>query len=343
MQIKPEVLDVDHQLVKPKANLPSKVEDLHKFIVIGEEVIRAHKAQLNAIKKADVAKDYYEIKLQDGQKAGELVLDAKVKLGEILEGIKPKYVGSTEGTHVPKQIKTLPENITKKQSHQLQEIARNPDVVEEIKEEARKNDDVPTSAMALKKIHKKKIERNTENTNISNKDEDAKHPHVAKNRGNYEWYTPEDIAGSAKTVLGDIDLDPASSDIANKIIGAKKYYTKEDNGLSQVWSGCVYMNPPYAGELIGRFIDKLCESFDSGTVEQAIVLVNNATETNWFQRLTGLASGIVFPSGRVKFTDPDGKPGAPLQGQAVLYLGGNKEVFFDAFSKFGIALEVRIV
>ncbi|ODS33198.1 MAG: hypothetical protein SCARUB_01676 [Candidatus Scalindua rubra] len=42
--------------------------------------------------------------------------------GEMLEGIKPKYVGSIEGTYVPKKIKTLPENITKKQSHQLQEI-----------------------------------------------------------------------------------------------------------------------------------------------------------------------------------------------------------------------------
>lgn len=49
-----------------------------------------------------------------------------------------KEYGTFEGT-----IPTLPEGINKKQSHQSQKMARNVDVVEEVKEEARKNDDIP--------------------------------------------------------------------------------------------------------------------------------------------------------------------------------------------------------
>jgi len=47
----------------------------------------------------------------------------EVKLGEMLAAIQPEYapptVGSKKGTHgsVPKQKKTLPTNITKKESH----------------------------------------------------------------------------------------------------------------------------------------------------------------------------------------------------------------------------------
>jgi hypothetical protein len=43
-------------------------------------------------------------------------LDAEVRLGEILEKMEPKYVGSLPGTNVPNREKTLPPDISKKQS-----------------------------------------------------------------------------------------------------------------------------------------------------------------------------------------------------------------------------------
>lgn len=169
-------------------------------------------------------------------------------------------------------------------------------------------------------------------------------PHVSKNSGENEWYTPRDFIEDIRTVMGDIDLDPASSFKANEIVGAKKIYTKENNGLIQKWNGKVYMNPPYGSELIGKFVNKLCESFDSGAVKQAIVLVNNATETSWFQELAQRASSIVFPSSRIKFLDFEGNPkNTPLQGQALLYLGKNNDKFLNVFSKRGIVVEIRHV
>ncbi len=56
--------------------------------------------------------------------AGAL-LDAEARLGELLKGIERKYVGSIEGTNVPKQERTLPEGITHKQSHYFQKLAEN--------------------------------------------------------------------------------------------------------------------------------------------------------------------------------------------------------------------------
>ena len=165
--------------------------------------------------------------------------------------------------------------------------------------------------------------------------------HVSKNTGENEWYTPSDFIDCVRFVLGEIDLDPASSAEANKTVKAKKYYTKEVNGLLQDWKGRVFMNPPYAGDLIGKFITKLCYSYDKGMVSSAIVLVNNATETLWFQELAKRASYIVFPSARIKFIDKEGNPsGQPLQGQALLYLGDNIGDFCNTFIEKGIVLEI---
>ena len=163
-------------------------------------------------------------------------------------------------------------------------------------------------------------------------------PHVANNSGDNEWYTPKEYIEAARKVLGEIALDPASNPLANDIVQAATFYTAEDTGLDKDWFGTVWMNPPYESGLIGQFAEKLCDSYASGNVTAAIVLVNNATETRWFQSLAEQASAACFPKGRVKFWHPR-KVAVPLQGQAILYLGPNTDDFARAFSQFGFCME----
>lgn len=166
-------------------------------------------------------------------------------------------------------------------------------------------------------------------------------PHVAHNSGDNEWYTPPEYVEAARVVMGAIDLDPASSEIANRTVEAAVFYTADDDGLSREWIGRVWMNPPYASELIGKFTSKLCGHLIAGEIEQAIVLVNNATETQWFQEMGSSAASVCFPAGRIKFLDEEGDPsGAPLQGQAILYFGGEAEQFANEFSRFGLVVRL---
>jgi hypothetical protein len=103
----------------------------------------------------------------------------------------------------------------------------------------------------------------------------------------------------------------------------------------------VWLNPPYARPLVDQFIDKLCGHHAAGDVPAAVVLVNNATETEWFGQCARAASAICFPAQRVKFLDPEGNEGAPLQGQAVISLGPDADAFMAAFAGFGFCVEVR--
>jgi ParB family chromosome partitioning protein len=163
--------------------------------------------------------------------------------------------------------------------------------------------------------------------------------HVGNATGENEWYTPEEYIIAAKELMKNIDVDPASSDIANQTVIATKYYTAEDDGRIQKWEGNVWMNPPYAQPLVTEFCDLLVEKFKSGEVKQACVLVNNATETNFYQNMMENCQAICFIKGRVKFIDREGKStGTPLQGQTILYFGGNHKEFGAIFSQFGVVL-----
>lgn len=163
-------------------------------------------------------------------------------------------------------------------------------------------------------------------------------PHVVNNSGNNEWYTPPNFIEAARAAMGGIDVDPASSAVANRIVRAEQFYTTDDDGLRQSWEGRVWMNPPYEQPLIAQFAKAVAAKHEAGEVEQACVLVNNATETAWFQRMLNVASAVCFPRGRVRFLDPQGNPGAPLQGQAVIYMGSSRDRFTIAFEKEGPVL-----
>jgi ParB family chromosome partitioning protein len=136
--------------------------------------------------------------------------------------------------------------------------------------------------------------------------------------------------------MGGIDLDPASTAEANAVVGAARWYGVDDDALEQPWEGRVWMNPPYSQPLIERFCDRLVEAHKAGDVTEACVLVNNATETQWFRTLGDGLSAVCFPTGRVRFWHPDTDKGStPLQGQAVVYFGKEPERFRDCFGPFG--------
>ena len=153
----------------------------------------------------------------------------------------------------------------------------------------------------------------------------------------YEWYTPREYIHAARIVMGSIDLDPASCADANQTVEASEYYTKEDDGLAREWWGNVWLNPPYCMPEIEQFTGRVHVLYQKKKIDQAVVLVNNATDTAWFHLLLNHYP-VCFTSGRVRFYGPNVSSGGPRQGQAIFYLGKNKQEFIREFSKFGIVV-----
>ena len=152
-----------------------------------------------------------------------------------------------------------------------------------------------------------------------------------------EWYTPSEYVEAARRVMGSIDLDPASCPQANETVNASTFYTKEDDGFTQTWSGKVWCNPPYGkddGESNqGRWTRRLIDAYESGEIEEAVFLVNAVTDRSWFEPFWNYA--ICFVSRRIKFYSPDKRSANPTHGSVIVYLGDDIEAFIDHFQEFG--------
>jgi phage N-6-adenine-methyltransferase len=158
--------------------------------------------------------------------------------------------------------------------------------------------------------------------------------------GEIEWYTPGEYVALAREVMGSIDLDPATSEMAQRTVKAGRFFTVADDGLAQRWSGKVWLNPPYAQPAIAHFVEKLVHEVEFGDVHEAVMLTNSSTDTAWFHHAVTAASALCFTRGRIRFVDPQDDRTAPTTGQVFFYYGANPERFEAVFSRMGLVLPV---
>lgn len=156
--------------------------------------------------------------------------------------------------------------------------------------------------------------------------------------GEFERYTPARYIEAARLVLGAIDLDPATSELAQETVKAEDFFIEQEDGLSQEWGGRIWLNPPYHRELAPKFINKLIEEYTAGRTTAAILLTNNCTDTEWFDVAIRAAASVCFTNGRIKFTTPNGDEVLPTQGQAFLYFGDDAQRFEDVFCIIGFCV-----
>lgn len=183
---------------------------------------------------------------------------------------------------------------------------------------------------------------------------------INQSSGDTEIYSPPFVIAAAREVMGRIDLDPASSKLANENIGATRWFGKEHNGLTKSWHGKVWMNHPFSAgwkactETCNRktcqkrgfhiyedipsnadWINKLVTEYESGPVYEACCISFASTSEAWFQPL--LKRLQCFLSPRTNYYLPDGSLYSGVtKGSAITYFGRNPNKFRSVFEKYGV-------
>ncbi len=153
-----------------------------------------------------------------------------------------------------------------------------------------------------------------------------------------EFFTPLNIIESVRETLGRIDLDPASSFSANEFVKADRFFTKYDNALSRSWgnNSRIFLNPPKKRDLIDSFVHKLIYEIGKDNVSEAIVFVDNDTDSSWFQSLSAISSCAVFSKYRFNLINSAKNSIVARNGKVIFYYGKFIKEFIKNFSKYGV-------
>lgn len=172
------------------------------------------------------------------------------------------------------------------------------------------------------------------------------------------WYTPLEILGAARSVLGSIDLDPASDAFGNLTVGAARYINEAEDGLLAPWHsdgspGSVFVNPPggvrplspgskKGSSLPLLFWLRLMHEREAGRLAHAVVVsfTLEALSRSQGNGAPGMPDfPLCLPAKRTRYVQPDGTRGkSPAHASAVVYVPGTvdrSDAFAEAFASLG--------
>lgn len=111
-----------------------------------------------------------------------------------------------------------------------------------------------------------------------------------------EWATPQDFFDKLNRQFN-FTLDPCATKENAK---CAKFFTQEDDGLAQDWSGeRVFCNPPY-GRGLKDWVRKAHEESKKGAM--VVMLIPARTDTSyWHDYIVGGGADIRYLRGRLKF------------------------------------------
>ena len=159
------------------AGPPATIEDLTKFLLIAPEKVSALRAEIRAIKKAGLAAEVYEQKIQEQRLLAEMILDASVLIGDMAKEIRTAQGMRTDlerrepSNSAVTKLKSKKEAIqdlgfSKQQMHNFETLAANKDLVEQEKAQAREEGRIPTRTRVIDLAQKRKERFNQDMTQI---------------------------------------------------------------------------------------------------------------------------------------------------------------------------------
>lgn len=127
------------------------------------------------------------------------------------------------------------------------------------------------------------------------------------------WYTPQDFFDKLNEEFK-FTLDACALPENTK---CERFFTPEQDGLQQEWTGTVWCNPPY-GRTVCKWVQKGSVSARGGGAT-VVMLLPARTDTGWFHDFVYNKAEIRFVRGRLKFGGS--KNSAPFPSMVVIFRG----------------------
>ena len=149
-----------NELTTGTQQLPDTLEDLNQFVLVGKAKLQAYMLKLQTINRLSTAQEIRDQTLQETQELSTALIAAEQRIGELLLAI-PKASGGInqynkeeKSTHVEKSksetIKDM--GYSKDEASDYQQMAKNPEIVQKVIEDALANGEIITKASVMREI-----------------------------------------------------------------------------------------------------------------------------------------------------------------------------------------------
>lgn len=138
-----------------------------------------------------------------------------------------------------------------------------------------------------------------------------------------DFWTPSALFEAVNKKFGPFTLDAAASRENTK---CTSYFTEEQDGLNQKWTGVVWCNPPYGRETkasrgTAAWFRKAVAEIDKGHAERIVILAPSYTDLAYFHEVIfPRVNTIIYIKSRVKFDGPNICKGGTARHASALYV-----------------------
>lgn len=145
-----------NELTTATTQLPETIDDLTQFVLVGKAKLQAYMLKLQTVNKLSVAQEIRDQTLQEAQEISNALIAAEQRIGELLLAI-PKQAGASNFSRDEEKLKTKGETIKemgygKNEASDYQQMAKHPEVVKKVMEDALANGEVVTKASVMREI-----------------------------------------------------------------------------------------------------------------------------------------------------------------------------------------------
>jgi len=180
-----------------ESQLPTAIEDLSRFVLVGREKLKAVRAEIKALESIDFAADVRNQKVEEAQWINSAVLDAEKRIGELTLQMPKRMGGDRRSENFKRSSESTFENdawykdfdvnneiaaayrekaereaekpvtkterlkelgFAKTQINEFEQMAQHPEILEQVKTEAVENGEIATRKDVLNKIKAEKRE-----------------------------------------------------------------------------------------------------------------------------------------------------------------------------------------
>ena len=161
-----------NEIITQTMHLPDTIEDLTQFVLVGKSRLNAYMMKLRTVNRLSVAQEIRNQTLEETQELANALIAAEQRIGELLLAIPKASGGDRKSENFKNDSnvnfeKTKAETISdmgygEREARDYQQMAKNPEIVRRVIEEATANGEVVTKSAVMRQIQQAKAEAREE-------------------------------------------------------------------------------------------------------------------------------------------------------------------------------------